>query len=118
MNERNFFSRYGREASPLRVGGLLSMVALMVAWAQSAAGADVFNGRQVYDMHCQTCHGDGGVSVMPGTPNFANGDQLFKPDTDLFEAIRNGKNMMPGYRGLIEDSEILDVIAYLRTLQQ
>ena len=118
MNEQKTISSDGRQVSAAPIVGLIVTAALAMAWAHSAVGADVFNGRQVYDMHCQTCHGDGGVSVMPGTPNFATGEQLFKPDTDLFEAIRNGRNMMPGYRGLIEDSEILDVIAYLRTLQQ
>jgi cytochrome c6 len=31
-------------------------------------------------------------------------------------AIRNGKGTMPGYFGVLRDREILDVIAYLRTL--
>ena len=56
--------------------------------------------------------------MMPGIPDFSSGDGLFLPDPDLLNQIRDGKDMMPAYRGIIEDEEILDVIAYLRSLQQ
>jgi len=98
---------------------LLAVVALVFLQLLARAdAADVFNGRQVYEMHCQTCHGENGESMMPGIPSFASGDGLYQPDPDLLARIRAGKNMMPAYRGIIEDNEILDVIAYLRSLQR
>ena len=53
---------------------------------------------------------------MPGTPNFRRLESLMKPDMQLLTVIRNGKGVMPGYFGVLRDREILDVVAYLRTL--
>jgi mono/diheme cytochrome c family protein len=75
----------------------------------------VFNGQALYKTHCEGCHGAGGRGALPGTPNFATGQGLTQPDTLLFRSIRDGKLVMPGYRGVLSDYEILDVIAYLRT---
>ncbi|MDH4107995.1 MAG: cytochrome c [Gammaproteobacteria bacterium] len=83
-----------------------------------AVAADYFNGREVYELHCQSCHGFDGRSMDPGTPDFTRGESLFVPDSDLYRQIRDGVGAMPAYRGLIEDNEILDVIAYVRSLQQ
>jgi mono/diheme cytochrome c family protein len=90
---------------------------LSLAPLQFSIAADYFNGRQVYEMHCQACHGVDGRSMVPGTPDFTNGDALFRPDTELFQQIREGKGVMPAFRGMLSDSEIRDVIAYVRSLQ-
>ena len=84
----------------------------------AAVAADYFNGREVYELHCQSCHGFDGRSMDPGTPDFTRGESLFVPDSDLYRQIRDGIGAMPAYRGMLEDSEILDVIAYVRSLQQ
>jgi cytochrome c6 len=81
-----------------------------------ALAADPQQGRQIYELHCEACHGVEGDSIDPGTPRFAGGDSLFLMDQDLLRQIREGKNTMPAYRGLLSDEEIRDVIAYLRTL--
>lgn len=94
-------------------GGAASFAVLDAAFA-----ADYFNGREVYELHCQSCHGFDGRSMDPGTPDFTRGESLFVPDGDLYRQIRDGVGAMPAYRGLLEDSEILDVIAYVRSLQQ
>ena len=80
--------------------------------------ADVSQGAQLYAMHCTSCHGRSGVPVMPGSPNFARSEGLMRPDLALVASIRTGKNAMPGYVGILKDREILDVIAYIRTLQR
>jgi len=53
---------------------------------------------------------------MPGVPDFSQGDTLLQSDLELLNSIQDGKNMMPAYRGILSNMEILDVIAYLRTL--
>lgn len=93
------------------------MVALDVG-VLPAGAADISKGGQVYAMHCVSCHGRSGVNVMPGAPNLARGDGMMQPDMGLLALIRTGKNAMPGYAGILKDAEILDVIAYLRTLRQ
>jgi len=39
-------------------------------------------------------------------------------DSELFERLWDGMAHMPSYRGMIEDSDLRDVIAYVRTLQR
>jgi len=92
-------------------------ILLSVLLVEVADTADMFNGRTVYDDHCQSCHGEDGTSMMPGTPDFTSGELNVRPDTALLGQIREGTDFMPAYRGILSDSEILDVIAYIRSLQ-
>lgn len=82
----------------------------------SSQAADINKGRQLFAANCAICHGQSGRSVMPGAPNFDRGEGLLRPDFTLLAAIRSGKNAMPAFQGILADRDILDVIAYLRTL--
>lgn len=93
------------------------MAAALLALAAGPAGAaDIAKGKTLYNAHCAMCHGVDGTPVMPGTPNFRRLETLMRPDMMLLMPIRNGKGIMPGYFGILRDQEILDVVAYLRTL--
>jgi cytochrome c6 len=92
---------------------VLSFLLLFVPVLSQAA--DPNKGAGLYKMHCASCHGVSGTSVMIGAPNFAQGDTLMSPDSTLLIAIQSGKAAMPAYRGVLSDQDILDVIAYLRT---
>lgn len=93
----------------------LTGLALLLACGV-AQGADTNKGRQLFATNCAVCHGASGRSVMPGAPNFDRGEGLLRPDFTLLAAIRSGKNAMPAFQGILADRDILDVIAYLRTL--
>ncbi len=82
----------------------------------SASAADIQRGRTLYVTHCAVCHGDNGTPVTPNTPNFRRMETLMRPDMQVMAAIRTGKGAMPGYFGILREREILDVVAYLRTL--
>ena len=84
--------------------------------AGTSEAADNIKGGELYTTHCVECHGLTGISDMPSTPNFAQSENLMKPDIQLLIAIKNGKDVMPAYQGILKDSDILDIIAYLRTL--
>jgi len=86
------------------------------AAAAPARAADPAKGAALYGTHCAVCHGTNGTPVMPGAPNFRRLESLMRPDQQPLMAIRNGKGAMPGYFGILRDREILDVVAYLRTL--
>lgn len=98
----------------LRVG----VVAFMCLGAATSNAADTIKGGQIYDSHCASCHGVNGVPVMPDAPNFARSERLLRPDVFVANAIRDGKNSMPSYQGVLSDSEILDVVVFLRTLEK
>lgn len=91
---------------------------LLLVVAAPARAADVIKGAQIYAKHCASCHGPGGISVMPGAPHLARGERMMQPDMALLSSFKAGKNAMPAYLGILTDREILDVIAYSRTLRQ
>ena len=104
-------------ASPLAAfprSGML--VALLTLSAMPAQAADINRGATLYATHCAACHGTNGTPVIPGAPNFRRLDALMRPDMQLLASIRSGKGAMPGYLGVLRDREILDVVAFLRTL--
>lgn len=83
----------------------------------TAFAADPNKGRQIYMKHCQNCHGISGKAQIPGVPDFSRGEGLFRPDIELVRQIRTGRGMMPAYEGLFTEEELLDVVAFLRTLR-
>ena len=99
-----------------RSGIGLAVVVSLAAATGSAAAADIQRGGSLYSTHCAVCHGSGGMPVMQGAPNFRRMESLMRPDMNLLAVIRSGKGAMPGYFGVLRDREILDIVAYLRTL--
>ena len=79
--------------------------------------ADSIKGEKIYQQHCSNCHGSNGVSNMSGVADFSRGEGLFKSDIDLLRLLQRGRGMMPAYQGRLSDKEMLDVIAYMRTLR-
>ncbi len=96
--------------------GISLIAALMLAAVGSAGAADIRRGGALYSTHCAVCHGVNGTPVVAGSTDFRRMENLMRPDMQLMTAIRNGKGAMPGYFGVLRDREILDVVAYLRTL--
>lgn len=86
--------------------------------AGPVAAADTGNGGAIYAMNCQICHADDGQGLVADAPNFRHGDNLIKPDMELFNSISSGKGMMPAFRGMLSEQDILDVISYLRNIYQ
>ena len=95
----------------------LASAALFLVLAQTAFGADVMKGGQIYRVYCASCHGAGGTSTLANAPSFARGERLMQPDQMLLASIRRGRGAMPGFFGVLTDRDTLDVIAYLRTMR-
>ena len=86
------------------------------AFAQSA-GADTYKAK------CQMCHGPDGTASTPTgkamkVPSFKDPDSVKKSDADLIGITKDGKGKMPSYSGKLTDSQIKDVVSYIRTLQK
>lgn len=95
---------------------LIIAAGMAVSWQQAMA-ADPLQGRKIYKTHCENCHGANGAGQIPGAPDFVRGDALMKPDLQLMRTLKSGRGMMPAYQGMFTEPELLDVIAYLRTLR-
>ena len=99
-------------------GLITSLVIAGFGVADSIDAADFFKGKKVYDRECASCHGPDGTSVMPGTPSFIRGEGLRLSDSQMRQVILDGKTLMPGYERQLSRTDILDVTAYIRTLQR
>ena len=104
MKQFPFFLKVACAAIPL----------LLVCSVSQAA--DINKGRKLFGTNCAMCHGQSGRSAMVGAPNFDRGEGLLRPDSALLASIRAGKNACPAFRGILTDRDILDVIAFVRTL--
>ncbi len=99
----------------LAAGGVLLLLAALVA-PFAARAADPQEGGRLYRIHCAGCHGPDGRPAMPGAPDFSRGERLLRSDVDLARSIQLGVGVMPAYAGRLSEEQILDLVAYLRTL--
>jgi mono/diheme cytochrome c family protein len=91
------------------------VVAPLAVRAQSAAAT--------YKAKCAGCHGaDGKGTTAPGKAlgvhDFSSAEVTKMNDTDLMTIVSGGKNKMPAYGKSLKDTEIKDMVAYVRELGQ
>lgn len=94
----------------------------------ATAGGNPEEGKQTFESICSSCHGSGGITEIPGIPVFAKGERMDKSDEQLKHSIKNGVNnpnnpagmTMPPFGGgpPLNDKQLSDVLAYIRTLKQ
>ena len=91
---------------------------------------DIKDGEHMFDAYCVACHGVEGKGKAPVTDNSSGKRYPIPPpplagtanvtakrsDGYLFYTIRDGSAIMPGYAYAMQDHDIWDVIAYMRTL--
>jgi len=94
----------------------MGMLAAGLTFAGAVFGADINNGGRLYSLHCVSCHGPNGVPTMVGAPDFKRSQVLLRPDAQLTQSLKRGRGAMPAYLGIMNERELLDVVAYLRTL--
>ena len=94
---------------------------LLAAGAQGASAQTLTpqqaHGRQLLTQNCNVCH----LPQTPGSETY--GPRLSKTSTNgddklMKEVIENGLVKMPGWKYTLKDSDINDVIAYVRTLPE
>lgn len=91
----------------LLAGGLIA-VCSATAVAQDAAAT--------YKSKCAVCHGPEGKGGKMGTRDFASPEVKAQSDAQLTEIITKGKGKMPPYGGKLKDTEVQDMVTYIRSL--
>ncbi len=92
------------------------VVLSLMLFAVNAQAGDPQKGHQIYLDKCAGCHGVEGFPTMVAVPAFGRGEGMMKPDQELLDFIKRGKVVMPAFEGILTDQQILDTIAYIRTL--
>jgi mono/diheme cytochrome c family protein len=75
----------------------------------------------LYKTKCSACHGPDGKGNTPvgknlGIRDFASPEVQKETDAELVEITTKGKNKMPAYGSSLKDSQIKDLVAYIRDL--
>ncbi|WP_431855013.1 c-type cytochrome [Azospirillum sp.] len=96
----------------------VALAAAVLFALPSVASANPAAGKAVYAANCEACHGPDGTAVLPGAPNFSKGERLEKADKVLATTVQNGLNAMPAWKGMLNDQEIANALAYIRTLKR
>lgn len=95
--------------------GLVTLAAFGVL-AIGATSAVAQDAAATYKAKCAMCHGADGKGGKMGTRDFASADVKAESDAQLVDIVTKGKGKMPSYGGKLKDSEIKDLVGYIRTL--
>ena len=95
--------------------GLLAMLACGL-FAVGSTQAVAQDAAATYKAKCAMCHGADGKGGKMGTRDFASAEVKAETDAQLTDIITKGKGKMPAYSGKLKDTEIKDLVAYIRTL--
>jgi cytochrome c6 len=99
-------------------GLLLAMLAAGLALWSTPAEADAAAN---YKAKCAMCHGadgkgDTAAGKKMGVHDFTSPEVQKASDADLIAITTKGKNKMPAYSGKLSDTDIKDLIGYIRQL--
>ena len=102
--------------------------------SQAQKAQRIAQGQQLYMANCASCHGDhlqgqpnwkdqGPDGRLPAPPHDATGHTWHHPDQQLFKitklgveaVVPNYKSNMAGFGGRLSDTEIWDIIAYIKS---
>jgi len=103
--------------------------AVLVTYAVPTIAADAQAGKALYDEHCLKCHGEKGKGdgatakkLKMKMADYSNAAEMAKfSDTDLAKIAAEGggavgkSKLMPGYKAKLNEQQIADVVAYIRT---
>lgn len=75
----------------------------------------VVDGKNVFEAHCKSCHGEDGTLGLMGSPDLTHSTL----DTNArIELIRNGKGVMQPFGGILTDEEIQAVATYVESFKK
>jgi cytochrome c oxidase subunit II len=88
----------------------------------ASAGADkewtkddlIANGKTVYEKNCAACHQLTGAGLPPAFPALTGSAVATGPIEGHLDRVLNGKNVMPAWGPLLNDTDIASVITYER----
>jgi cytochrome c oxidase cbb3-type subunit 3 len=122
--------RCGRGETMKQVLSALAATSLCILSGSALADGDASHGKALYGIYCTQCHGLQGnghgvnvrdMAVLPRN-HTDRGEMSARTDEDLFKAIQGGGKavnksvLMPSWGNNLSESDIRDLVAYLREL--
>ena len=102
---------------------IIQIMVMVAAAIFLAAGPLLAQGDapSTYKAKCAMCHGADGKGDTPagkklGARDFASPEVQKKTDAQLAEITAKGKNKMPAYEKTLKESQIKDLVTYIRDL--
>ena len=104
------------------------LVALLLLAPGAASAADAAHGEKLFHRYCKGCHGPdgrgGAMTFMPHIDNLTKQGYIdLLPDEHLAQVIAHGgasvglSSYMPAWEATLSESDIADLIAFIRTLK-
>lgn len=108
----------------------LSGLLFITLVTSNVQAADVEHGKTLYRAYCVQCHGINGDGKGVNAPHLSvqprnhtdRAEMSARTDEELFKAIKQGGQavnksiLMPNWDGNLNDSQIHDIVAYLRQI--
>ncbi|WP_271271040.1 c-type cytochrome [Aliamphritea hakodatensis] len=106
----------------LGVAGMIFIASSMTSETAQAANLD--NGKSKFLTNCQVCHGNKGWGDGPAAAGMANKpaniskklNSMFSSDTKLTQKVMDGKPGMPAFKGVLNQNDVADIFAYIRSM--
>jgi mono/diheme cytochrome c family protein len=116
----------------LRIRTTAAALLAVAFMAAPAAAANVDSGQALVKKHCAKCHGTDGkgdgpaislLNISPPPTDWTDKAKMSKmSDQELTKIIKDGgaavgkSKHMPGYKAKLTDSQVADIVAYIRSL--
>jgi mono/diheme cytochrome c family protein len=91
----------------------LALALVAAARPMAAAQASAADGERIYDDYCATCHGD---HLENNSAGLTFDLRRLRPDEHarFVNSVRNGKNRMPPWKGVLDDGQIEALWSYIQ----
>jgi len=101
----------------IRFAGVALALVSSATLAMAQSGGDTFKAK------CAMCHGADGTANTPvgksmKIASFKSPEMIKLSNAAMIASTKDGKGKMPAFAGKLTDSQIKDVVAYIRTLQK
>lgn len=98
-----------------------AVLAILAGVVPMQAGTSKSPGNPIFKENCILCHGEDGTGKTPpglalGAHDLTSREVRKKTDVELAQTISQGRNKMPSFANKLDDTQIHELILYIRTL--